>query len=96
MIDVIIGDNSVLSYNVSITHSTTIGNHCYIAFGAMIGAYVNIADFAFIGIGANIISGKVDMIGYNAYVGAGALVTHSVEKNTVVAGSPAKIIRVKQ
>lgn len=72
-----------------------IGNHCYIAFGAMIGAYVTIADFAFIGIGANIISGKVDTIGYNAYVGAGALVTHSVEKNTVVAGVPARIIRVK-
>lgn len=93
--DVIIGDNSVLSYNVSITHSTMIGNHCYIALGAMIGAYVTIADFAFIGIGANIISGKVDTIGYNAYVGAGALVTHSVEKNTVVAGVPARIIRVK-
>lgn len=91
--DVIIGDNTVLSCNVSITHSTIIGKNCYIAFGALIGAYVNIHDNVFIGIGANLISGKVKEVGKCAYIGAGALVTKSVEANTVVAGSPAKIIR---
>lgn len=91
--DVTIDDNTVLSYNVSITHSTTIGKNCYIALGALIGAYVNIHDNVFIGIGANLISGKVNDVGNCAYIGAGALVTKSVEAYTVVAGSPAKIIR---
>ena len=91
--DVIIGENTVVSYNSSITHNTVIGNNCYIAMGAMIGAYVNIEDEVFIGIGANLISGKVDRVGHNAYIGAGALVTKSVEAETVVAGFPAKVIR---
>lgn len=91
--DVSIGDNTVLSYNVSITHSSTIGKNCYIALGALIGAYVNIHDNVFIGIGANLISGKVNDVGNNAYIGAGALVTKSVEAYTVVAGFPAKIIK---
>jgi UDP-perosamine 4-acetyltransferase len=91
--DVKIGDNTIVSYNSSITHNAVIGNSCYIAFGAMIGAYVCIEDNVFIGIGANLISGKVDRVGCNAYIGAGALVTKSVEACTVVAGFPAKVIK---
>lgn len=91
--DCSIGDNTVLSYNVSVSHSSSIGKNCYVAFGVLIGAYVNIEDEVFIGIGANIISGKVDNIGSHAYVGAGALVTKSVLEYTVVAGSPAKVIK---
>lgn len=91
--DVIIGDNTIVSYNSSITHNAVIGKNCYIAFGAMIGAYVSIEDNVFIGIGANLISGKVDRVGNNAYIGAGALVTKSVDAHTVVAGFPAKVLK---
>lgn len=91
--DVIIGDNTVLSYNVSITHSTTIGSNCYFALGSLVGAYINIGNNVFVGIGANLISGKVQTIGDGAYIGAGSLVTKSVESQVVVAGSPAKVIR---
>ena len=91
--DVIIGNNTVLSFNVSVTHNTRIGDNCYFALGAMIGAYVIIEDNVFIGIGAILISGKVERIGQNAYIGAGALVTRSVDPFTVVAGFPAKPIK---
>lgn len=91
--DVSIGDNTVISLNSSVGHSTSVGSNCYVAFGALVGAYAHICDYVFIGIGANIISGKVDVIGENAYVGAGALVTKSVEAYSVVAGSPAKKIK---
>lgn len=90
--DVIIGDNTVISYNVSITHSTKIGKNCYFALGALIGAYVDVHDNVFVGIGANLISGKVKYVGEYAYIGAGALVTKSVEANTIVAGSPARLL----
>ena len=92
--DVIIGDNTVLSCNVSISHTTTIGKNCYLAACSLIGAYVNIKDNVFIGLGAILISGKVSYIGEKSFVGAGALVTKSVEAKTVVAGSPAKVIRI--
>lgn len=91
--DVAIGDNTVISYNSSVTHNTVIGNNSYVALGAMIGAYVNIGNNVFIGIGVNVISGKVDYIGDNSYIGAGSLLTKSIEKNSLVAGSPARVIR---
>lgn len=91
--DVVIGNNTILSYNTSITHNTQIGDNCYFALGVMIGAYVMIEDNVFIGIGANLISGKVERVGRSAYIGAGALVTKSVDPFTVVAGFPAKVIK---
>lgn len=44
-----------------------------------------------IGSGATILPGIV--IGKNAIVGAGSVVTRSVQANTIVAGNPARIIR---
>ena len=91
--NVIVGDNTVLSYNVSVTHNTRIGKNCYLAFGMMLGAYTIVEDFVFLGIGAIVISGKVDLIGTSAYVGAGAVVTKSVAAYECVAGNPAKFIK---
>ena len=52
---------------------------------------VLVADNVWIGGGAIILPGVT--IGQNAVVGAGAVVTHDVPANTVVAGNPARIIR---
>lgn len=92
--DVIIGDNTVLSYNTAVTHSSQVGNHCYLAADAMVGAYTKIEDYVFLGIDVHTISAKVDSIGHHAYVGAGSLVTKSIEAYHVVVGRPAKTIRV--
>lgn len=91
--DVVIDDNTVVSYNCNVTHSSTIGKHCYLALGAKVGAYVNVSDNVFIGIGAILISTKVPSVGANSYIGAGAVVTKAVPSNVVVAGCPAKVIR---
>lgn len=94
--NVTIGDNTVLSFNSSITHDSSIGRNSYIALGSMVGAYTKIADNVFVGIGAILISGKVDYVGRGAYIGAGAVVTRSVEEHQLVAGSPAKVLRTLQ
>lgn len=52
---------------------------------------VHICKNAWIGGGAIILPGKT--IGENAVVGSGAVVTHDVEPNTIVAGNPARVIR---
>lgn len=52
---------------------------------------VHIEKNAWLGAGVIVTPGVT--IGENAVVGAGAVVTHNVEKNTVVAGVPAKIIK---
>ena len=91
--DTSIGDDTVLSYNTSLTHSSHIGNHCYLAFNSHIGAYTKVDDFVFMGIGSISISGKVDVIGKNSFIGAGALLTKSVEPGCVMVGSPARILK---
>lgn len=91
--DVEIGDNTIISCNCCIIHSTHIGKNTYVAFGAMVGAYIDIQDDVFIGIGANLISGKIDIVGTNSYIGAGSLVTKNVPEYSVVAGFPAKVIK---
>lgn len=52
---------------------------------------VRIEDGVFLGIGCCCLAGVT--IGERAYVAANAVVTHDVEPWTVVAGSPAKVIR---
>lgn len=52
---------------------------------------VRIRKNAWIGGGAIILPGIT--VGENAVVGSGAVVTHDVEPNTIVAGNPARVIR---
>lgn len=89
-----IGDNSVVSCNCSVIHQSVMGKHCYVAGHALIGAYSHIGDNVFIGIGAILISSKVKSIGDGAVIGAGAVVSAPVEAHTVVAGVPARVIKV--
>lgn len=87
-----IGSNTVLLSHVNISHTTKIGNSCFIAGGATVGAYTTVGDFAFIGQGALSISGKAKSIGIHAYIGARSLITRDVPAYSLMAGSPAKII----
>lgn len=91
--DTVIEDGTVVLSGVNISHTNKIGKYCFIAGGATIGAYTTMDDYVFVGQGALSISGKVDFIGTHAYIGARALLTKSVEAGTVVAGSPAHIIK---
>lgn len=52
---------------------------------------VHICRRAWIGAGATILPGVT--VGENAVVGAGSVVTHDVEPDTVVAGNPARLIK---
>lgn len=91
--EVIIGDNSVISSNCTIIHQSVLGAHCYVAGNALIGAYTRIGNLVFIGLSAVLISDKVKFIGDNTVIGAGAVVSSSVESNVVVAGVPARVIK---
>ena len=53
---------------------------------------VHIGKNAWVGAGATILPGVT--IGDNAVVGAGSVVTKDVEANTIVAGNPAKLIKI--
>ena len=74
-----------------------IGKNCRIHVGVNIGGYSGgvpiIGDNVYIGPGAKIFGGII--IGNNVSIGANAVVNKSVPDNAVVAGVPAKIIKIK-
>ena len=90
-----IDSNTILLSHVNISHTTHIGKSCFIAGGATIGAYTTVEDNVFIGQGALSISGKVQIIGKGAYVGARSLLTETVPKYSMVMGSPARILNTE-
>lgn len=92
--DTEIDKGTIILSGVNISHTNKIGKYCFVAGGATIGAYTIVEDFVFVGQGALTISSKVKYIGERAYIGAGALVTKSVASKNVVAGYPAKVIKI--
>lgn len=90
--DVIIKSDSVISFNVGVSHNVLIEKGCYIACQTIVGAYTHIKDFAFVGMGVTTVSGKVPYIGSSSIIGAGSVVVSAIEENWIVKGNPAKKI----
>lgn len=82
-----IEDNVQIAMGVSLITN----NHDFYERSVLTIQDIHIKKNAWIGGGAIILPGIT--IGENAIVGAGSVVTHNVEANTVVAGNPAKVIR---
>lgn len=102
--DVVVGDRSTVKSGVQLWDGLRVGNDVFIGPNASFAndcfprsrlrpeqfALTIIEDGASIGAGAVMLPGVV--IGRNAMVGAGAVVTRSVPQNAVVVGNPARIV----
>jgi len=86
--DMVIGENVFISALVVTTNDNTMGR---IEYNSDHVAGPVIEDSVTIGAGANILPNI--RIGYNAIVGAGAIVTKDVPANKLVMGVPARVIR---
>lgn len=80
-----------------INHKCTIGQNFTVVPGTIIGKskgkVPKIGDNVHVGANVSIIGGVT--IGDNAGIGAGSVVVHSVDSNTVVAGNPAKPLYIR-
>jgi acetyltransferase-like isoleucine patch superfamily enzyme len=73
---------------VTIGHDTQIGAFSRIQPGANLGGLSKIGRAVTVGIGASLIERLV--VGDEAFIGAGAVLTQDVESKVLVAGIPAK------
>ncbi len=77
----------------TITAPVIIGNNVWIGGGVIIMPGITIGDNVVIGANVVIIEGV--RVGEGAVIAAGAVVLSDVPKNAVVAGNPARIVKIK-
>ncbi len=100
-IGAVIGDGTMIDMNAVVGARGTIGKNCHIGAGAVVAGVLEppskqpviIEDDVLVGANAVILEGV--RIGHGSVVAAGAVVLEDVPPGVVVAGSPAKIVKVK-
>ncbi len=89
--DIFIGDDCMLGPNVSVITALHPVSPKLRLHKLQYNKPVHIGKNVWLGAGAIIFPGVT--IGDNSIVGAGSLATHDVEENTIVVGSPARVLR---
>ena len=100
-IGAVVGDGTMIDMGAVLGGRATVGNNCHVGAGAVLAGVVEpasatpviVEDNVLIGANAVVIEGC--RIGHDAVVAAGAVVVGDVAPNTVVAGCPARVIKVK-
>lgn len=100
-IGAVVGKGTMIDMGAVLGGRATVGDHCHIGAGAVLAGVVEpasatpviVEDNVLIGANAVVIEGI--RVGRNAVVAAGAVVIEDVPENAVVAGSPARIIKMK-
>ena len=100
-IGAVIGEGTMIDMGAVLGGRATVGKNCHIGAGAVLAGVVEpasatpviVEDNVLVGANAVVIEGC--RIGHDAVVAAGAIVVNDVAPNTVVAGCPARVIKVK-
>lgn len=100
-IGAVIGPGTMIDMGAVLGGRATVGANCHIGAGAVLAGVVEpasaapviVEDGVLVGANAVVIEGV--HVGKNAVVAAGAVVIEDVPENTVVAGCPARVIKMK-
>lgn len=95
----VIGEGTMIDMNAVLGGRATVGKNCHIGAGAVLAGVIEppsakpviIEDDVLVGANAVVLEGVT--VGKGAVVAAGAIVTEDVPPNTVVAGTPARVIK---
>lgn len=89
--DARIGENVIINTKALVEHGCRIGNNVNISTNTVLNGDVVIKNNCFIG-SSSVINGQIT-ISENSVIGSGTVIIKDIEKNVVVAGIPARIIR---
>ena len=100
-IGAVIGEGTMIDMGAVLGGRATVGNNCHVGAGAVLAGVIEpasatpviVEDDVLIGANAVVIEGV--HIGKGAVVAAGAVVIEDVPANAVVAGCPARVIKMK-
>lgn len=85
---------TMISMNVCVAHHSILSKGVFLSTGVNFGASIMAEANAYCGISSTIMTG-VARIGKNCMIGAGAVVIKDVPEDAIMAGVPAKILRIK-
>lgn len=100
-IGAVVGEGTMIDMGAVLGGRATVGAHCHIGAGAVLAGVIEpasatpviVEDNVLVGANAVVVEGV--HVGKNAVVAAGAVVLEDVPENAVVAGTPAKVIKMK-
>lgn len=91
--DTVLEDNTIMLANSFLGHDSTLKRFAHVASNATIGANVVVGKGTHIGTNCTIRE-KVSISDF-CLVGSGSVVLKDIEENSVVAGNPARVLRIK-
>ena len=100
-IGAVVGEGTMIDMGAVLGGRATVGKHCHIGAGAVLAGVIEpasatpviIEDNVLVGANAVVVEGV--HVGKNAVVAAGAVVLEDVPDNAVLAGMPARVIKMK-
>jgi sugar O-acyltransferase (sialic acid O-acetyltransferase NeuD family) len=90
--DAVVGDGAIVSAQVIVGHDCTLGRFVHLTPGVRLAGGVAVGDGVFMGMNAVVLPGV--RIGSNASIAAGSVVTKDLPDGAVVAGMPARVVRM--
>ncbi|MBQ9690546.1 MAG: 2,3,4,5-tetrahydropyridine-2,6-dicarboxylate N-acetyltransferase [Eggerthellaceae bacterium] len=97
----VIGAGTMIDMNATLGGRAIVGKNCHVGAGAVLAGVVEPASATPVTIGDNVMIGANVVVlegvhvGSGAVIAAGAVVVQDVPENAVVAGVPAKVIKIK-